>query len=67
MIQAKTGEIEHDRALSGYATTLRHESLVFSIFYNNDPQHGIGTAAPIDAIATAMVETLGPSPGAKKK
>jgi serine-type D-Ala-D-Ala carboxypeptidase/endopeptidase (penicillin-binding protein 4) len=67
MIQAKTGEIEHDRALSGYATTLRHESLVFSIFYNNDPQHGISTAAPIDAIATAMVETLGPSSGAKKK
>ena len=46
LIQAKTGEIEHVRALSGYATTLRGESLVFSIFYNNNPQHGGGTAAP---------------------
>ncbi len=67
LIEAKTGEIEHDRALSGYATTLRGESLVFSVFYNNDPQHGLGTVAPVDAIATAMVETLGASPRPKKK
>ena len=67
MIEAKTGEIEHVRALSGYATTLRGEMLVFSIFYNNDPQHGAGTAAPVDAIATAMVETLGAPPRARKK
>jgi D-alanyl-D-alanine carboxypeptidase/D-alanyl-D-alanine-endopeptidase (penicillin-binding protein 4) len=62
MIEAKTGEIEHVRGLSGYATTRRGESLVFSIFYNNNPQHGLGTVAPVDAIATAMVETLGASP-----
>jgi D-alanyl-D-alanine carboxypeptidase/D-alanyl-D-alanine-endopeptidase (penicillin-binding protein 4) len=67
LIQAKTGEIEHVRALSGYATTLRGEALVFSIFYNNSPQHGSGTAAPVDAIANAIVETLGTAPSAKKK
>jgi serine-type D-Ala-D-Ala carboxypeptidase/endopeptidase (penicillin-binding protein 4) len=67
MIEAKTGEIEHVRALSGYAATLRGESLVFAIFYNNNPQHGVGTTAPVDAIATALVETLGTSPRAKKK
>ena len=67
LIEAKTGEIEHDRALSGYATTLRGESLIFSIFYNNDPQHGLGTVAPVDAIATAMVETLGASPRPRKR
>jgi D-alanyl-D-alanine carboxypeptidase/D-alanyl-D-alanine-endopeptidase (penicillin-binding protein 4) len=67
LIQAKTGEIEHVRALSGYATTLRGESLVFSIFYNNNPQHGLGTAAPVDQIANAIVETLGTAPSAKKK
>ncbi len=67
MIQAKTGEIEHVRALSGYATTLRGQSLVFSIFYNNDPQHGAATAAPVDAIATALVETLGVAPRSGKK
>jgi serine-type D-Ala-D-Ala carboxypeptidase/endopeptidase (penicillin-binding protein 4) len=61
LIQAKTGEIEHVRALSGYATTLRGESVVFSIFYNNNPQHGVGTVAPVDAIANAMVETIGSS------
>ena len=67
LIEAKTGEIEHVRALSGYATTLRGESLVFAIFYNNNPQHGVGTTAPVDAIATALVETLGTAPRAKKK
>jgi serine-type D-Ala-D-Ala carboxypeptidase/endopeptidase (penicillin-binding protein 4) len=67
MIEAKTGEIEHVRALSGYATTLRGESLVFAIFYNNNPQHGPGTTAPVDAIATALVETLGTSPRSAKK
>lgn len=67
LIEAKTGEIEHDRALSGYATTLRGATLVFAIFYNNNPQHGIVTAAPVDAIATAMVETLGTRPKPKKK
>jgi serine-type D-Ala-D-Ala carboxypeptidase/endopeptidase (penicillin-binding protein 4) len=67
MIHAKTGEIEHVRALSGYATTLRGQSLVFSIFYNNNPQHGAATAAPVDAIATAMVETLGVAPRAGAK
>ena len=59
LVQAKTGEVEHVRALSGYATTLRGEHLIFSIFYNNNPQKGADTAAPIDAIVTAMVETLG--------
>ena len=67
LIAAKTGEIEHDRALSGYATTLRGEHLVFAIFYNNNPQHGLGTVAPVDAIATAMVETLGTRPRPKQK
>jgi serine-type D-Ala-D-Ala carboxypeptidase/endopeptidase (penicillin-binding protein 4) len=66
LIQAKTGEIEHVRALSGYATTLGGESLVFSIFYNNNPQHGTATVAPVDAIANVMVETLGASRPEKK-
>jgi len=68
LVQAKTGEVEHVRALSGYATTLHGEHLIFSIFYNNNPLKGIETAAPIDEIATAMVETLGEGrPPAKHK
>ncbi|HTW25210.1 MAG TPA: D-alanyl-D-alanine carboxypeptidase/D-alanyl-D-alanine-endopeptidase, partial [Candidatus Baltobacteraceae bacterium] len=63
LIEAKTGTLEHDRALSGYATTLRGEYLAFAIFCNNDAQHGPGASATIDAIATAMIETLGGRPG----
>ena len=59
LIEAKTGTLEHDHALSGYATTLRGEYLAFAIFCNNDAQHGPGASAPIDAIAKAMIETLG--------
>jgi serine-type D-Ala-D-Ala carboxypeptidase/endopeptidase (penicillin-binding protein 4) len=66
-IEAKTGEIEHTRALSGYATTTRGERLVFAIFYNNNPRSGAGTSAPIDAIANAMVETPGPAARETKK
>jgi len=67
LIQAKTGEVEHVRALSGYATSLRGEHLIFSIFYNNNPQKGADTAAPVDAIVAAMVETLGTArPPAKR-
>jgi len=66
LVQAKTGEVEHVRALSGYATSLHGEHLVFSILYNNNPQKGMETAAPIDAIATAMVETLGETRPAPK-
>jgi D-alanyl-D-alanine carboxypeptidase/D-alanyl-D-alanine-endopeptidase (penicillin-binding protein 4) len=66
-IEAKTGEIAHTRALSGYATTLGGEHLIFAIFYNNNPRSGAGTSAPIDAIANAMVDTLGATPPMKKK
>src|SRR5579862_231454 len=66
-IEAKTGEIAHTRALSGYATTKVGERLIFAIFYNNNPRSGAGTSAPIDAIANAMVDTLGAAPPTKKK
>jgi hypothetical protein len=35
---------------------------VFSIFCNNDAQHGAEATKPVDEIATAMVEMLGPVP-----
>ncbi len=65
-IEAKTGAVEHIRSLSGYATTLRGESLVFAMFCNNDPQKGPEATAAPDAIATAMVETLGTAAPGKK-
>jgi len=45
---------------------VRGEPIVFSIFTNNDVQHGPPAAAAIDAIATAMVETLGATPAPQK-
>ena len=51
--------LEHVHALSGYATTVGGEYLVFSIFVNNDPEKGREAIAAIDAIALAIVETLG--------
>jgi len=58
-ILAKTGGLGHVRALSGFATTAGGERLIFSMFGNNNPQHGRDSAVAIDAIAVAMIETLG--------
>jgi serine-type D-Ala-D-Ala carboxypeptidase/endopeptidase (penicillin-binding protein 4) len=66
-IEAKTGAVEHIRSLSGYATTLRGESLVFVIFCNNDPQKGPQATEAPDAIATAMVELLGDAAPPRRK
>jgi len=71
-IFAKTGGLDHVRALSGFATTAGGEHLVFSVFGNNNPQRGRDSAFAIDAIAVAMIETLGakptpPAPHKKKK
>ena len=67
LIEAKTGSTEHVHALSGYATTLRGESLIFSIFGNNDTQKAHDASVTVDAIAAAMIETLGPPTHPKKK
>jgi serine-type D-Ala-D-Ala carboxypeptidase/endopeptidase (penicillin-binding protein 4) len=67
MIQAKTGTLEHDHAISGYATTVRGEHLVFAILGNNNPQKGHEVVATLDEISVAMVETLGPALPKKKK
>jgi D-alanyl-D-alanine carboxypeptidase/D-alanyl-D-alanine-endopeptidase (penicillin-binding protein 4) len=67
LIRAKTGALEHVRALSGYVTTLRGEHLVFSIFGNHSTQKGRDATVAIDAIGIAMVETLGAQAPPKQK
>jgi serine-type D-Ala-D-Ala carboxypeptidase/endopeptidase (penicillin-binding protein 4) len=62
LIHAKTGSIDNVRAISGYATSSQGEPLVFSIFVNANPQHGIDATTVLDAIAAAMVDTLAPAP-----
>ena len=67
-IEAKTGALDHVRAISGFATTLHGERLIFAIFGNNNPQRGRDATFASDAIAVAMVELLGtPQPRHKKK
>src|ERR1700689_2147520 len=67
-IEAKTGALDHVRAISGFATTLHGERLIFSIFGNNNPQRGHDATVAADAIAVAMVELLGsPSAAPHKK
>ncbi len=56
---AKTGTIGHGNALSGYATTVRGERLLFSILGNNNNLHAQDANKVIDAICVAMVEELG--------
>jgi D-alanyl-D-alanine carboxypeptidase/D-alanyl-D-alanine-endopeptidase (penicillin-binding protein 4) len=68
VIQAKTGSLEHVRAISGYATTERGENLVFAIFGNNGTEHGRDATSAMDAIAVAMVQILGvPAPVHSKR
>jgi D-alanyl-D-alanine carboxypeptidase/D-alanyl-D-alanine-endopeptidase (penicillin-binding protein 4) len=65
-VLAKTGSLEHVRAMSGYATTVRDEHLIFTIFGNNNA-HGHDATVAMDAMGVAMVETLGTSVRPKRK
>jgi D-alanyl-D-alanine carboxypeptidase/D-alanyl-D-alanine-endopeptidase (penicillin-binding protein 4) len=56
---AKTGTIGHGNTLSGYATTVHGEQLLFSILGNNNNLHAQDANKVIDAICVAMVEELG--------
>jgi serine-type D-Ala-D-Ala carboxypeptidase/endopeptidase (penicillin-binding protein 4) len=66
-IEAKTGALDHVRAISGFATTLHGERLIFAIFGNNNPQRGRDATVAADAIAVAMVEVLGSPALAQQK
>jgi D-alanyl-D-alanine carboxypeptidase/D-alanyl-D-alanine-endopeptidase (penicillin-binding protein 4) len=59
-VRAKTGTINSASGLSGYATTLKGQRLVFSMFGNNNPGSARDATAVLDAICVAMVEELGP-------
>ncbi|MFZ0639763.1 MAG: D-alanyl-D-alanine carboxypeptidase/D-alanyl-D-alanine-endopeptidase [Candidatus Acidiferrales bacterium] len=58
-IQAKTGSVEHTQAVSGFATTLRGEHLIFSIFDNHNGGPSREAVKVLDLIAVAMVQDLG--------
>ena len=58
-VRAKTGTINSAAGLSGYATTVRGERLIFAFFGNNNPGAARDSTAVLDAICVAMVEELG--------
>lgn len=66
-IEGKTGSVEHTQALSGFATTLRGEHLLFSVFDNHNGGKGSDATKLLDAIAVAMVQDLGASPSKPRK
>ena len=61
-VHAKTGLVERVEGISGYATTLRGEHLIFSMFGNNQGIHSRSATDVLDAICVAMVEELGSAP-----
>lgn len=56
VLLGKTGFVEHDRALSGYAVTRGGDHLAYSIVVNNDDMKGPQMRSAIDRIALAMIE-----------
>jgi len=58
-IEGKTGSVEHTQAISGFATTLHGEHLIFSMFDNHNGGTGRDATHVLDTIAQAMVEELG--------
>ena len=57
-IQAKTGQVDHVGNLSGFATTLGGERLIFSIMGDDHNSTGHDAAGVVDRICVAMVEEL---------
>ncbi len=67
-IQAKTGSVARTQAMSGFATTVNGEHLIFSMFDNHNGGPGRVAEKVLDAIAVAMVQDLGaPAKPVKKK
>jgi D-alanyl-D-alanine carboxypeptidase/D-alanyl-D-alanine-endopeptidase (penicillin-binding protein 4) len=58
-VHAKTGTVNNSAGLSGYATTIRGEHIVFSLFSNNNAGKGRDASAVLDQICVAIVEELG--------
>jgi serine-type D-Ala-D-Ala carboxypeptidase/endopeptidase (penicillin-binding protein 4) len=54
-IHAKTGTLDHVRALSGYADTPKYGRVAFSFLVNNFEEPGAGVTAVLDQLALALL------------
>ncbi len=54
-IHAKTGTLDHVRAISGYADTPGHGRVAFSLLVNNFEGPGAGLTAILDQLALALL------------
>jgi D-alanyl-D-alanine carboxypeptidase/D-alanyl-D-alanine-endopeptidase (penicillin-binding protein 4) len=57
-MQAKTGTMEHAKAMAGYATTLSGRRVIFAIFASAYTMKGSEAAAVLDEICRAIVEDV---------
>jgi serine-type D-Ala-D-Ala carboxypeptidase/endopeptidase (penicillin-binding protein 4) len=55
-IHAKTGTLDHVRALSGYADTPKNGRVAFSFLVNNFDGPGAGVTAVLDQLALALLQ-----------
>jgi serine-type D-Ala-D-Ala carboxypeptidase/endopeptidase (penicillin-binding protein 4) len=55
-IRAKTGTLDHVRALSGYADSAKYGRVAFSFLVNNFEEPGAGVTAVMDQLALALLE-----------
>jgi D-alanyl-D-alanine carboxypeptidase/D-alanyl-D-alanine-endopeptidase (penicillin-binding protein 4) len=60
LVLGKTGSLDHVKSLSGYATTVSGDRVVFSIFANNFDTPGHRAQDTIDAIVQAVVQDTPP-------
>jgi D-alanyl-D-alanine carboxypeptidase/D-alanyl-D-alanine-endopeptidase (penicillin-binding protein 4) len=55
-IRAKTGTLDHVKALSGYADTPRYGRIAFSLLVNNFEEPGAGVTKTIDELVLAILQ-----------
>jgi D-alanyl-D-alanine carboxypeptidase/D-alanyl-D-alanine-endopeptidase (penicillin-binding protein 4) len=55
-IRAKTGTLDHVKALSGYADTPTHGRVAFSLLVNNFEEPGPGVTKTIDELVLALLQ-----------
>ena len=54
-VRAKTGTLDHVKAISGYADTIAHGRVAFSLLVNNFEEPGLGVTKAMDELVLAVL------------